>query len=66
MNKEKSQPSDTTKAGPGKDSYQAKGKGQLHQGGPKARQDGVNHKDSVNAGDHLWKHSNSEGVDPNA
>lgn len=64
---EKGQPKDTTGAGPGKDGYQVKKeKGQMHHGGPKARQDGVNHKDSVNAGDHLWKHSNSEGNDANA
>ncbi len=59
-----SQPEDTTGAGAGHDGYQSKGKGQHHQKAKK-RQDGVGQKDSVNAGDHLWKHSNSEGVDPN-
>ena len=46
-------------AGPGKDSYQAKGEGQFHQK-PKARQDGVNSKKGgEQAGDCL---SNNNGT----
>lgn len=61
MKKEKSQPEDTTKTGPGHDSYQAKGKGQYHQK-PKARQDGKNQTSTTNAGDHLWTLQHSEGT----
>lgn len=54
---EKGQPQDTTGAGAGKPGFSPSGS--ENKGGQKARQDGVNHKDRVNAGDSLWslKHS---------
>jgi hypothetical protein len=55
-------------AGPGKDGFntnKADSKDKNAHRHSKVRQDGVGQKDSVNAGDHLWKHENSEGVDPN-
>lgn len=57
---EKSQPKDTTGAGPGKDAYNthSSDKNNAHRHSKK-RQDGVGQKDSVNAGDHLWKHHHS-------
>lgn len=64
---EKSQPKDTTGAGPGKDGYNNASPNKT--GNPnrksKTRQDGVGQKDSVNAGDHLWKHGHSMGNTPN-
>ena len=46
---------------PGKPGYaHSRGKGNGHANN-KPRQDGKNTDRSVNAGDHLWKHENSEG-----
>ena len=61
MKKEKGQPADTTGAGAGKPGFMPSGS--ENKGGQKARQDGVNHKDRVNAGDHGWKleHSQTQG-----
>lgn len=46
--------------GPGKESFKPKaGKENKHGNAP--RQDGGNSKGSVNAGDYLWDHDDSEG-----
>lgn len=55
-------------AGPGKDKYNTAkpdAKANAHRKS-KVRQDGKGQSDSVNAGDHLWKHENSMGTDPNS
>ena len=59
---EKGQPKDTTNTGPGKQSFTPKG-GKENKGGNAPRQDGKNHTDKVNAGDHNWKlkHSQTKG-----
>lgn len=66
---EKSQPKDTTGAGPGKQGYTHKGGSDgvhptnKHSGG-KPRQDGVTHKDHVEAHTEAgwkYKHSTSQG-----
>ena len=65
MKKEKSQPHDTTgeggagSAGSSKEGFKPSGK--ENKGGQAARQDGVNHKDHVNAFEvGGWKHHHSE------
>ena len=61
MKKEKSQPEDTTGAGPGKDSYNttSSGKDNAHRVS-KPRQDGQGEKRGPNAGDSLWSQTDSE------
>lgn len=59
---EKSQPKDTTGAGPGKQGFTPKGS--ENKGGQKARQDGVTHKDHVEAHSEAgwkYKHSTTKG-----
>ena len=64
---EKGHPKDTTKTGPGKDSYNtaSPAKQMNPSRKSKVRQDGVGQKDSVNAGEHLWKQTHSDGNTPN-
>jgi len=62
MKHEKSQPHDTTNTGPGKERF--KPSGGENKGGQAARQDGVNHKDKVNAADHAWKYEHSVSKGP--